>query len=605
VLGVAALVAPAPCVEQDAPEPPSFPTIGELVVLDLVARDKNGRLVEDLRADDVKVFENGLPCLVRSFRLVRAGPGGADAGVPSAVAPPDPAGATSPTSAGPTAGAPTTPTAPAAAGTRANVVLLVFDRLSPENADAARVAATELVKRPFPPGTWMAVVSATSDIRLVLGLTDDLGRLPNAVATATAGSVARVTETPSDPDERNLTDVATSASLLATGDVTGVAGVDPEVQQLLRNPDPDRAELKKREIEARVATAVDTLNRERLGRSTLSALLRLTQALAPVEGRKTLLFFSEGLHVPESVGGALDTTVSEANRANVAVYAFDPRGLRTESDSQSTTGALLAARNLSEKAMRSTGDEDGPNRGASPLEVKAHDLALDALRLDTQANLRDLAESTGGFLVANRNDLSSAIERVGADLRSYYEIGYEPANPIADGAFRRVEVKLARRGLSVRTRRGYLALPVGTASTLPYELPLSEILAQADPPHELAFELRAAPGSVADNRAAVELSVSVPLRAVELEADAAGANHTARFAVLVLVRDSAGQIAARLSHDWPLSVPAAQVASARERAATIRRSVELPPGRYTVEAALQDRLSGAAGVSRTAFQVGP
>jgi hypothetical protein len=52
-------------------------------------------------------------------------------------------------------------------------------------------------------------------------------------------------------------------------------------------------------------------------------------------------------------------------------------------------------------------------------------------------------------------------------------------------------------------------------------------------------------------------------------------------------------------------VPAAQVASARERAATIRRSVELPAGRYTVEAALQDRLSGAAGVSRMPFEVAP
>ena len=187
------------------------------------------------------------------------------------------------------------------------------------------------------------------------------------------------------------------------------------------------AEVKQIEMEARILTEVDSLNRQRLGSNALYALLALADAFTGVEGRKTVLLFSEGLPVPEAVADVLDRVVSQANRANLTLYAFDARGLAPEGGFEESKRALLAARHLSERAMRSTGSEEGPTRGVSPVEVQTHELALDAIRLNGQANLRDLAEATGGFLVAETNDLAAAMERVGADLRSYYEIGYVPA----------------------------------------------------------------------------------------------------------------------------------------------------------------------------------
>ena len=115
-----------------------------------------------------------------------------------------------------------------------------------------------------------------------------------------------------------------------------------------------------------------------------------------------------------------------------------------------------------------------------------------ALRTDTQNALRALAEETSGALIANTNDLGPGlIDRVRADLDSYYEIGYMPGSGAADGRFRPVEVKLARKGVSVHSRSGYFALPeTDTTPLLPFELPMLSAAAATPPPQ--AFEYSAA-----------------------------------------------------------------------------------------------------------------
>jgi hypothetical protein len=68
---VAAFGGPASLRPQEPPQ--TFPTTVELVVLDMVVRDKAGRVVADLRQDEVEVLEHGQPCRIDSFRLVQAG----------------------------------------------------------------------------------------------------------------------------------------------------------------------------------------------------------------------------------------------------------------------------------------------------------------------------------------------------------------------------------------------------------------------------------------------------------------------------------------------------------------------------------------------------
>ena len=62
----------SPGSAQDPPPTPVFPVRSDLVRLDLIVRDKSGRLVEDLRADEIQVLEDGRPCAIESFHLLQS-----------------------------------------------------------------------------------------------------------------------------------------------------------------------------------------------------------------------------------------------------------------------------------------------------------------------------------------------------------------------------------------------------------------------------------------------------------------------------------------------------------------------------------------------------
>ncbi len=75
--------------------------------------------------------------------------------------------------------------------------------------------------------------------------------------------------------------------------------------------------------------------------------------------------------------------------------------------------------------------------------------------------LKEIAEETGGrsFFPFRVDDLAQSFLDIGNELRSQYLIGYKPPYTIADGQFHRVELKVFRKGLTVRARKGYYALP--------------------------------------------------------------------------------------------------------------------------------------------------
>jgi hypothetical protein len=74
-----------------------------------------------------------------------------------------------------------------------------------------------------------------------------------------------------------------------------------------------------------------------------------------------------------------------------------------------------------------------------------------------QDSLRVLADETGGFAAVNSNDFSTAFQRIVDENSSYYVLGYYPANEKRDGRFRKIDVRVARPGLTVKARKGYTA----------------------------------------------------------------------------------------------------------------------------------------------------
>ena len=84
-------------------------------------------------------------------------------------------------------------------------------------------------------------------------------------------------------------------------------------------------------------------------------------------------------------------------------------------------------------------------------------------RVVQRARLNEIAEATGGqaFFPTTMKDIESAYDKVVAQIRAQYSIGYVSTNPALDGRWRRVAIRLVRPDLKdarVQSRRGYFAL---------------------------------------------------------------------------------------------------------------------------------------------------
>jgi VWFA-related protein len=78
-------------------------------------------------------------------------------------------------------------------------------------------------------------------------------------------------------------------------------------------------------------------------------------------------------------------------------------------------------------------------------------------RSQMQMTLRQLTEATGGqaFFPMAMKDVESAYDKVLAEIKGQYHLGYQSTNKAADGAWRKVEIRVKRPGLKVRARKGY------------------------------------------------------------------------------------------------------------------------------------------------------
>jgi VWFA-related protein len=74
--------------------------------------------------------------------------------------------------------------------------------------------------------------------------------------------------------------------------------------------------------------------------------------------------------------------------------------------------------------------------------------------------LNNLAEPAGGraFKVETKTPLSKIFQTIEDEMRSQYALGYVPTNRAHDGSFRKLQVRVQKPGLRVRTRKGYFAM---------------------------------------------------------------------------------------------------------------------------------------------------
>ena len=554
---------------------PTFQTQSTIVLLDVVIRDKRGRPVRDLRPDELQVFEDGQRRALTSFRLVegqaseeRVAPGTASG------LQPDPS-------------------------RQVSLVTMVFDKLM-DGRQLSQQAALDFLANNMEENVWVSVWTIDQRLFLRQEFTQDRYLLRQAVlkATTTTSVAAASLSGEAAFQDQIARDSATTAAGLqsaAAGAPGGAGGADASAIGQAN------AQAQMAEVVAGILRFTSSIQRQQQGQSSLYPLLGMVKAQGRLAGRKTMLYFSEGLVVPKNLEEVFKTTIGEANRANVTIYSIDARGLSSSRDSDATRDQLLQAARTSQQQMAKRG-----SGAVSVDEVMIAENAEESLRANVQESLNEFAKSTGGFLIANTNDFKPAMARVATDIGSYYEAAYAPVSQEFDGRFRRIEVKVTRPGVTVQSRSGYFALPPGEGSALlPFELPLLTALTVNPTPHAFDFQsavLQFAPTPEGRHHVLV---FEVPLQTMTFEEDKRAKVYRLRFSLLALVRDSEGRIVERFSDDYPFEGPLANLEGVKRGNLIFKRPFTLKPGAYTADFVAQDRDSGRTSVQRATFSVPP
>ena len=405
-------------VSQPESPPAIHATVNE-VALDLVVRDKKGRLVRNLSPGDVEIYEDGVRQEIRSLRLV--GGGEAPAQQPAEAE-----------------GRPGEADHPPAMPLRSlNLVCIVFHNLDPGTRTWGVAAAQDFIRTHVRPGTWVGVFNLDSRFTPLHAFTTNRDELLRAAANAFNGSSVDITRAAeavlnSTPNVQWLVGFVSPGGrgggmqdLSTTGSVSlaAIAGADVDTGP---GANAQRGDL--------------VLQREQFagieGARQMDQINLLIRRLGAFPGHKTVLLLSPGF-TTNGEPDQFQAMLHKANLADLSVYAFDANGLNQTSTAQASSMAMQHVTALSQQQRLETPGGMG-QAGVLAESTRQDDYLHGAVRTsDSQASLRALAEGTGGFLVANTNDLRKPFQQIEEDADTHYEADYHPSSGKYDGHFRR------------------------------------------------------------------------------------------------------------------------------------------------------------------------
>ena len=408
------LSAQAPAEQKPAPVYESatvLKTITRLVVVDVVATDKNGA-VAGLQRDDFTLLEDGKPQQIRVFNFQQPHR--------AAVAP--------------------TPQPKLPENVYTNVPrynvdsslnVLLMDGLNTTLPHQAYVR-DQMIKylEKMPEGRPVAVYTLGSKLTLLQDFTSDPEILKKVVKNLKA-TISPLQDNPAGgPNTELLPAGAADSGLMPAGMLSAMQAFEQE----------------------RVGFQTDLRVRY-----TVEALTSIARSLAGYPGRKNLIWVSEAFPITIDPNMELTSDVFAGTRsysaqiaqladslidAQIAMYPIDARGLETSS-------LFDVANNGRDKYGRSLGR--GGRMGAA-ISAEAANLQ------NVHGAMQEMADRTGGRAFYNTNGIDEAVRKSIDDGSTYYTLAYYPENKNWNGKFRKIQVKVNQSGVKLRHRQGYYAV---------------------------------------------------------------------------------------------------------------------------------------------------
>jgi len=582
---------------QQSGAPPASQTVirteTRLVLVDTVVTDKKGAYIHDLVLKDFKVWEDNKEQSIKSFSFE------ADPAAPSA--------------------------------SQKRYLVLFFDNstMNPGDQIRARQAAAKFIDNNAGPNRLMAVVNFGGSVQIAQNFTADADRLKQVVSGVKSSAVS------------------------------------PNIE-------------------------VASIGMPRLGggaadygaRSVVLALRSLAKNLTGVPGRKTLILFTAGFPLNSEMRSEVTAAIDVCNKANVAIYPIDVRGLTgggfdastgprgalqprpagvrlgfgflqaasfsfvasspewepqtrgggttggstgggstgggtasrpgggatggitpggrttspgstapggrtTSSPGGATPGGRSASTGSTNTGSRGTSSGGGSPNPMVPGQAYRNNpfnlprQIVPQVPFSATANqevLYMLADGTGGFVIANTNDLLGGLERIGKEQNEYYILAYTPPESL-EGSCHTLRVKVDRGGTNVRARSGYCYVkPVDLLAGKPAEQDL-ENRATGSQAGTVIASMQAPFFYTGPNTARVDVAIEIPSESLKFE-KVKGKLHS-EMNVLGIAYKPDGAVAARFSDTVKLDLDGAkELAAFKEKPLHYENQFDVASGQY-------------------------
>src|SRR5881394_952405 len=548
---------------------PTVRSTTQEVVLDMVFRDKKGRTIHDIRPEEIHVFEDGVEQKVTSFHLVE----GRSAEL---------------------SGAPKTPADSGSLSLdpmrEVRLVTLVFEGLDQEGKRFFRQALKDILDMAPEQNLYFSIVTVDHGLQVLQPLTSDHAALLKSMDRSMMWSFTQY--------ENQSTEVKQELQQILSGgepQVQGGAAGGPSQSQV-----QSAVNYRMAKMQYDMLQAAEAADREYNVRATIDALMTLVRAQSQLPGRKVVLYFNPWLFIPEVVKEQYNNLISTANRSNVSFYTVDPKGLVTWSQESAGRDSLNGATGEIRSAQMRGGVGE-----VSTQQARAAETAEGALRSNPLMWLRDLAQQTGGTAIAETNDWKAPLRTVMAEVRTYYEAAYTPHIALYDGKFRKISIRVDRPDVTAHTSSGYFALPQlkGGQQMYAYELPLLNSLNASAAPSDVTFQVAAERFNDHGTKVEYMVTMEAPLKGLTFTPQPDQKTSMIDAALLAVLKNSSGEIVEKFSKDFAVQVALDKVDAYKEGNLVQTFRTELPPGSYSLEAALMDRNGKKIGVKKSAVTV--
>lgn len=351
----------------------------------------------------------------------------------------------------------------------------------------------------------------------------------------------------------------------------------------------------------------------------IKSMTVLVNSLSGVPGRKALLYVSDGL--PATPGEEVFQLLAEICSGGTASGIDDVHDPDLEGPIDQFKGseALMKAlrfsivEDLNRLAAHANANRvtlytlqatglQGASSAMADYGPNERVLQIPNLQFVQTANLQNsltlLATETGGKAILNANDVTLDLVRMKEDLSSYYSLGYVPEHS-GDGREHRIEVKVRKPGLQVRSRRSYRDKPA-------IERTVDRTLAAVyhgfeDNPLEVTLKL--GEQIPQGDRFQVPIKLRIPLfkLAVVPQQDR---SYRGQIRLLVSTRDDKGGVSPIRQIQVPLEIPEQQILYAMGQFYEYDLILVLPAGEQHVAIAVRDEGTTTTSVLSRTLTVG-